>query len=165
MLNRQTFLLYVRNFIFGAEDSLVSTEGLLAGIASAGLERSNIVIAGVVLIFVEAFSMGVGSFLSQQTVEEYGKSGSISNRRSLKGGIIMFVSYFAAGFIPLLPYILLDASAAFEVSIIATLVALMFLGMISARTLGTPLWRSGLRMLTIGGIAVIMGIVVGVLFK
>ena len=34
---KKTFILYTRNFIFGSEDSLVSTVGLLAGVASAGV--------------------------------------------------------------------------------------------------------------------------------
>jgi hypothetical protein len=61
MVNKN-FILYTRNFIFGSEDSLVSTVGLLAGIVSAGIERKEIIISGIVLICVEAFSMSIGSF-------------------------------------------------------------------------------------------------------
>ena len=48
--------LYIRNFVFGVEDSLASTVGLLSGIATAGVNASTIVVTGAVLIFVEAFS-------------------------------------------------------------------------------------------------------------
>ncbi|KKS05141.1 MAG: hypothetical protein UU58_C0001G0001, partial [Candidatus Nomurabacteria bacterium GW2011_GWA2_41_25] len=44
-MTHKTFILYVRNFIFGAEDSLVSTVGLLSGIASAGIARKEIIIS------------------------------------------------------------------------------------------------------------------------
>ena len=54
--------LYLRNFIFGVEDSLVSTVGLLSGVAVANVDQATIFLTGMVLIFVEAFSMGVGSF-------------------------------------------------------------------------------------------------------
>ena len=83
-MHSKTFILFVRNFIFGAEDSLVSTVGLLAGVASAGIPRKDIIISGVVLIFVEAFSMGVGSFLSERTTEE----SQIDNQEKFSNSLI-----------------------------------------------------------------------------
>ena len=52
---------YFRNFIFGVEDSLVSTVGLLSGVAIAGVPSRTILLTGVVLILVEAFSMAAGA--------------------------------------------------------------------------------------------------------
>ena len=54
---RKFSAVYIRNFIFGVEDSLVSTAGLLSGIAATGMSRPAILLTGIVLIFVEAFSM------------------------------------------------------------------------------------------------------------
>ena len=71
METKKNIILFMRNFVFGAEDSLVSTVGLLAGVATAGVLQKEIIISGVVLIFVEAFSMSVGSFLSERTTEEF----------------------------------------------------------------------------------------------
>ena len=42
------------------------------------------------LIFVEALSMGVGSLLSEHSVEVYIKQGEVPLRRSAPGGLIMF---------------------------------------------------------------------------
>jgi len=67
---------YLRNFIFGVEDSLVSTVGLLAGVAAAAISQSAIVTTGLVLIVVEGFSMGVGSFLTEETTEEMERLGA-----------------------------------------------------------------------------------------
>src|SRR3989338_4103836 len=50
----QRTIVYIRNLIFGVEDSLVSTVDLLSGVAAAGVPRSVIFLTGVVLIFVEA---------------------------------------------------------------------------------------------------------------
>ncbi len=61
---------YLRNFIFGVEDSLVSTVGLLAGVAAAEISAQAILTTGLVLIVVEGFSMGIGSFLTEETTEE-----------------------------------------------------------------------------------------------
>ena len=93
--------LLVRNFVFGIEDSLVSTVGLLSGVAVAAVPRETIILIGVVLILVEAFSMAVGSFLSEQSTEEYVRQGAMSYRGSLAGGIIGLGLILSGGFIAL----------------------------------------------------------------
>ena len=150
--------IYLRNFIFGVEDSLVSTVGLLSGIAIGGAPREVIILTGVVLVLVEAFSMGVGSFLAEYTAEEMVLQREIPRRTSVIGGIIMFVSYVAAGCIPLLPYVVLSVtSSALNVSIIASLLALFFLGMLGGRIGGAGIIHRGFRMLILGGLAIAVG--------
>lgn len=162
---REHFAGYVRNFIFGVEDSLVSTVGLLSGVAVAGMERQSILLTGVVLIFVEAFSMGVGSYLSEQSAEEYVARRRVRGRFSIVASIIMFVSYFLAGFIPLLPYIFWPAAQAFVYSIAASLIGLAILGLAAGRVLKSNLWLSTIRMFFIGSLAIIVGVVIGQIFK
>src|SRR3989338_10789579 len=99
--NKLSSVSYARNFVFGVEDSLVSTVGLLSGIAIANVPRPTIFLTGVVLIFVEAFSMAVGSFLSEYSAEEYVHRNVVSIRGSVLDGIVMLFAYFVAGFIPL----------------------------------------------------------------
>ncbi len=156
---------YIRNFIFGVEDSLVSTVGLLSGIAAADVPGKTIFLTGMVLIVVEALSMGIGSLLSESSAEEYTARRGISMRRSVRGGTIMFVSYFFAGFVPLLPYLFLATAAALPVSIGASLVALFLLGSVSALKYHARAMRSGLRMLILGGIAIAAGVAVGGFLK
>lgn len=155
---------HVRNFIFGVEDSLVSTVGMLAGIAIAGVSRETILLAGVVLILVEAFSMAAGSFLSERSAQEYRAQGEVPLRHPIAGGTVMFFSYFISGFIPLFPYIVFTHQWAFFISIALSLVALFGLGAVSARMSRMNLVRGGMRMLVIGGVAIGLGAVVGTLF-
>ncbi len=157
---RRLFAPYIRNFIFGVEDSLVSTVGLLSGVAIAGVPRSTIFLTGVVLIFVEAFSMGAGSFLSESSADEY-MSGRTQDGRSFKLGTLMFVSYFIAGFIPLFPYVLFETAEAFSISIVCSLVALFVLGLIGGRVTGRHVVKHGIRMLVVGGLAIGVGILAG----
>ena len=152
---------FIRNFIFGVEDSLVSTVGLLSGIAIAGTETKTIILAGVVLIFVEAFSMGAGSLLSENSAAEVAMGREVPLARSYLSSLIMFVSYFFAGFIPLLPYLFLSVGTAFYVSIGVSLAALFILGAVSAKIARTTLWKQALQMLIIGGIAIALGVLVG----
>lgn len=156
---KETFAAYVRNFIFGVEDSLVSTVGLLSGVAVAGMSKEEVFLTGIVLIFVEAFSMGVGSYLSEASAEEFtGAKKSIS----LQGAVIMFFSYFAAGFIPLAPYLVFSVNVAIVVSISFSLAALFMLGLVSSKIFSQEhTIRHGIRMLLIGGMAIAVGIIVG----
>ncbi|MEK7124589.1 MAG: VIT1/CCC1 transporter family protein [Patescibacteria group bacterium] len=159
------FILYVRNFIFGAEDSLVSTVGLLSGIVSAGVMQKEVVISGLVLIFVEAFSMSMGSFLSERTTEESYSNFKINKSKSVPAAFIMFLSYLFSGFIPLSPYLIIQDSQALAWSILASLLALFILGLVSAGILKTNISKSAFRMVVIGGFAICLGVVVGVIIK
>jgi VIT1/CCC1 family predicted Fe2+/Mn2+ transporter len=154
----------VRNFIFGVEDSLASTVGLLAGITVAGVSQSEVIIAGIVLIFVEAFSMGIGTLLSEHTAAHAAKQ-SQSLSGSLKNGIVMLVSYFFAGFIPLAPYFLLTGGYAIAASVVVSLAALFVLGFGSGCKFKINPVKEGMEMLLIGGLAVLIGVVIGIFFS
>lgn len=59
-----------RDIVFGLEDGLVSTVGVLTGIASGTNDHFVVILSGFVLVIVEALSMGVGSFLSAQSEQD-----------------------------------------------------------------------------------------------
>ena len=154
---------YFRNFIFGVEDSLVSTVGLLSGIAIADMPRNVIFLTGVVLIFVEAFSMGAGSFLSESSAERFAKKEGATVRKNLVAGTIMFFSYFVSGFVPLFPYLVWPVGTALIVSIIFSIIALFILGIIGAKISEVSILKNGLRMALIGGMAIGVGFLAGIL--
>ena len=156
---------YIRNIVFGVEDSLVSTVGLLSGIASAGIGSHTILLTGVVLIFVEAFSMAAGSLLSENSVEEYEEHREMPLASGYSAAVVMFVSYFVSGFVPLLPYICLEPSVALPVSIFTSLLGLLLLGVFSGSYFRINIVHNGLKMLFIGGIAIIIGTFAGILLR
>ena len=161
MANRVISASYLRNFIFGVEDSLVSAVGMMSGIALAGIAGRQILLTGIVYIFVEAFSMAAGSYLSERSGEEYLKQGSVSPVSSIIAGVIMFVSYLVAGIIPIAPYALFDASTAFTVSVVGSLAALLILGGVGARFARIPVLSRAIQMAVVGGVAILLGIAVG----
>lgn len=59
-----------REIVFGLEDSLVSTLGATAGVAVGSGDRYVVILAGLVLVAVEAVSMAAGSYLSTKSAEE-----------------------------------------------------------------------------------------------
>jgi len=151
----------MRSFIFGVEDSLVATVGLVSGIASAGAPQADILLAGIVLTFVEAFSMAAGSFLSESSAQELVSSPDISVGESVRAAFIMFFSYFVTGFIVIAPYVFFPQALAFQVSIVVALASLFALGVVSAKLSNTSVVKKGMTMVVIGGAAIVIGVVAG----
>ena len=148
----------MRNFIFGAEDSLVSTLGVLFGVASAGtFSKTQIFITGLITIVVEAMSMGAGSFLSESSANELDGA---KNHKPVIDGVIMFFAYFVFGFIPLTPYLLLETNTARYVSITATIITLFVLGYIPSKKA-----KSGLKMAMVAGFAALVGFTIAHIFS
>lgn len=154
---------YLRSVLFGIEDSLISTTGLIAGI-SVGADNNKVVVLGaVVSIVIEAVSMGVGEYLSDDAVQDLDKLKRPEN--SLVSGGLMFASNFSAGIIPLAPVLLFDYPTSLYLTISLALIALFLLGYIKGRLLGIHPLKGGIKILVIGGIATIIGVIVGFLFK
>jgi VIT1/CCC1 family predicted Fe2+/Mn2+ transporter len=158
------FSLYLRTIIFGITDSLVSTVGLLAGIDLSGTSRETIILTGVVYAFVEAFSMAVGNFLSEESAEEYETRRAAADRTAILAGVVMFVAFVLAAFIPLAPYLFLWGSSALAASILVSVCALFLAGAASGAAARLPVAARGLRMALLGGAAIAIGAIIGLLF-
>ena len=155
---------YVRTAIFGIEDSLVSTTGLIAGLSVGTNNKSVVIIGGVVAIAVEAISMGAGEYISDDAIAET-KSKKHASGNALKSGLLMFISYFLAGLIPLLPIVFFSYPASLYVSLFAALCGLFALGYAKGKILNTSPWHGAIKVLVVGGLATLLGIVVGLIFK
>lgn len=153
--------LYLRTIVFGINDSLVSTVGLLAGISVAGVPKATLALTGVVYAFVEGFSMATGDFLSEESAQEYVSGANASNRSSIIAAIVMFFSFVVASLVPLLPYLIFTGTTALIISIVSSVLALFIVGMVSARFSHLPLLWRGTRMALLGGAAIVMGVIVG----
>lgn len=151
---------YIRNIIFGLEDSLVSTVGVLFGLASSNeYSPHHIIITGLVLISVEAISMGVGSYLAEMEISEIEQHKKRSDNPIIDG-LFMFGAYLLAGLFVLAPYVLVRTNLARYYSTVATLLTLYLLGFIP-----TKKFSDGLRMVVIAGFALIMGFLVATLLR
>ncbi|KKR78414.1 MAG: hypothetical protein UU24_C0038G0003 [Candidatus Nomurabacteria bacterium GW2011_GWA2_40_9] len=82
---------------------------------------------------------------------------------SVKGGLYMFFTYIVGGLIPLSSYLLLPIKTAIPISIATTLAGLFILGISTTKFTRQPLLKSGLRILVMGGIALVAGLVAGLL--
>lgn len=60
----------IREFVFGIQDGLISTVGLVAGMQAAGSSRFVILMAGSAAVLSGAFSMSAGAYLSAKAEKE-----------------------------------------------------------------------------------------------
>ncbi|MFC1609048.1 VIT1/CCC1 transporter family protein [Patescibacteria group bacterium] len=67
---KSRFFSSAREIVFGVEDGIISTLGVITGIAIATNDLFLVIVAGLVVISVESVSMGIGAYLSSQSVNE-----------------------------------------------------------------------------------------------
>ena len=60
----------IREFVFGVQDGLISTVGLLAGIQGATQSNAVVIVSGLTAMFAGAISMAAGSYLSSSAEKE-----------------------------------------------------------------------------------------------
>jgi VIT1/CCC1 family predicted Fe2+/Mn2+ transporter len=155
---------YLRSIIFGFQDALVSTTGVIVGVAIGTSDKHLVILAGVVTITVEALSMGVGQYMSEKSVHQLDRIGKHTDSLYVGGGL-MFLSYFLGGLVPLTPIILLQLPLSSTLSIVFALLGLVVLGYIKAKIVKVSPFKSALEMLFLGGATTAIGLIVGHIFK
>ena len=158
-LNRE----YLQSAIFGINDALVSTTGVIVGVSAGTGDKQTIILAGVVTILVEALSMGSGQYLSLKSAREYAKQDGL--RVPITSGVIMFFGYVVGGLVPLIPILLLPVDQSRIAAIAGALIGLFILGYFKGRLVKTSPLSSAIEVVIIGGIATTVGLVVGTMFN
>jgi VIT1/CCC1 family predicted Fe2+/Mn2+ transporter len=220
----------LKAMVYGANDGIVTTFAVVAGVAGAGLAPHIVLILGVANMFADGLSMGIGDFLGERSEQrykdyqfeiekwevkhipeeekkelvQYFQERGVSHEDTQKladtvskypnlwaeigfieemgelpvekselwfTGVATFLAFVAAGALPLIPYTLqvigvnISTADQFAASIIATGIALFFIG--SLRTILTKgkWWWNGLEMLFIGAIAAVCAYAAGAIIQ
>jgi vacuolar iron transporter family protein len=74
----------LRQAVFGANDGLVSTFGLLAGLVGAMVSKEILLIAAIVNMFASGMSMGLGSYLSTKSELEFHRKIEAEEREKIR---------------------------------------------------------------------------------
>ena len=151
---------YLRSAMFGLQDGLVSTTGVVVGISTGVADKSIIILASLVAVSVEATSMAAGQYSSEKAVHQMDKTGKHNDSLAL-GAAIMFIAYFMAGMVPIIPTILFPQSQGRIIAIVAALIGLFVVGYIKGHIVESKPLRSATELLVIGGIATTIGLIVG----
>ena len=155
---------YFRSVMFGLQDGLVSTTGVVVGISAGVSDQAIIILASFVAVSVEASSMAAGQYSSEKAVHQLDKSGKHKDSLII-GASLMFFSYLGAGFVPISPFLIFTPEVARVVSISVALMVLFVIGYFKGRIVKERALRSAVEMLVIGGLATVIGLVVGNFLK
>ncbi|MDQ3008792.1 MAG: VIT1/CCC1 transporter family protein [bacterium] len=147
--------------VYGANDGIVTTFAVVAGVTGAGLDARIVLILGLANLIADGLSMGIGDYLgevSEAKMDENRNTG-VAARQLWLTGVITFASFIVAGALPLLPYIVeelgvpLPLEWRLSASVIATATALFIVGASRTMLIGGNWVKNGLQILLIGSIA------------
>lgn len=154
--SREILQHYLGDLVYGANDGIVTTFAVVAGVAGADLSSHIVVILGVSNLLADGFSMGASNYLAirSRTSMELDLTGSVSEPYALQHGVATFLAFTLAGSLPLLAYLVPGMQHhRFVVTSLLGGFSLFIIG--AARTLlaRASWWKSGLEMLCVGGAA------------
>jgi vacuolar iron transporter family protein len=143
---------YIRDLVYGANDGIITTFAVVAGVAGGGLSHAAVLVVGVANLAADGLSMGVSNYHSLRAHESAREASNlpIEEARPFRHGLATFAAFVAAGSIPLLPYVLPGTENLFAISTFLTMLALFGVGAARALVTADRWWRSGLEMLLLG---------------
>ena len=148
---------HIGDLVFGANDGIVTTFAVVSGVTGAALSPRIIIILGLANLLADGISMGAGNYLGMRSEQEYQKSvnGSVAEGRlhAIGHGSAIFLAFFLAGSIPLLPFLIPGTDNVFLLSCAATGVALFVVGRLRPLVTRARWFISGAEMLFIGSLA------------
>jgi VIT1/CCC1 family predicted Fe2+/Mn2+ transporter len=156
----------VRAGVFGVQDGIVSTFGLVMGVAGAQVSPEAVLIAGIAGAVSGAVSMGAGEYVSvkvqRELLETQGgdddDNENVSPSRAAAANSGLFV--LGAAF-PLAPFLVMVGLSAVVTSTVLSITALFATGALLTRLTRRSPFVSGMRMLVIGGGAGVLGYLLG----
>lgn len=155
---------YLSDAVFAASDGIVTTFAIVAGSAGASLSAEVVLILGFANLFADGFSMASGSYLGVKSEIEYEESRGKKEEEGspLKHGLLTFVAFNLAGFIPLISFVF-GIENPFIVSTILVGLALFLVGFLKSIYTKQSLLKSGLETFTVGGFAAFVAFFIGFL--
>lgn len=156
---------YIGDLVYGANDGIITTFAVVAGVAGAELAPVIVVILGVANLIADGFSMATSNYLARKSEKEYlekttGVTAELKNH-PINNALVTFFAFVIAGAIPLLPYIFGVKENVFYWAIFATSLALFTVGSLRTLVTGIRWWIAGLEMFAIGAVAALVAYGIG----
>ena len=150
---------YLPEFVYGANDGIVTTLAIVSGVIGAGLTSYAILILGFANLIADGFSMGASNYLSSRSRPSSVRPDGLE---AAKHGSATFAGFVVAGITPLLAYLLPGVrDGQFELAVALGLSALFIIG--AGRSLFTDVrwFRGGVEMLFVGAFAALVAYLIG----
>jgi len=143
---------YIGDVVYGANDGLITTFAVVAGVTGGGLSPRSMLIIGVANLFADGLSMGVGNYLSIRSREGALAAQNLPEEeaRPARHGLATLLAFVLAGAVPLAPVALGYADYQFGWSIGLTFTTLFAVGALRAVVTVDRWWVAGLEMLGLG---------------
>lgn len=143
---------YIRDLVYGANDGIITTFAVVAGVAGGSLSQTAVLIVGAANLAADGLSMGVGNFVAIRAHESAREADNLPEEEAhpWRHAIATFAAFVGAGAMPLVPYIVPAVTSPFVASSALTLAALFGVGAARGAVTTTRWWSSGLEMLGLG---------------
>jgi VIT1/CCC1 family predicted Fe2+/Mn2+ transporter len=144
---------YVREIVYGANDGIITTFAVVAGVAGGGLAPHVVLIIGAANIVADGLSMAVGNYLSISSHESVLEAQGLPEQEAfpVRHAAATFAAFVAAGILPLLPYTVTMPNR-LGASMVLALTAMFTVGAARAAIADVRWWRAGGEMLALGAV-------------
>ena len=146
---------YIRDVIYGANDGIITTFAVVAGVTGGALSPTTVLIVGVANLFADGLSMGVGNYLSIRSNESARAAQDLPEEEAApaRHGLATLIAFVAAGAVPLLPFAAgAPGEMQFGLSVALTFAALFIVGSLRSLVTIDRWWAAGLEMLALGAL-------------
>lgn len=75
---------YIKDFVYGANDGIITTFAVVAGVAGAGLAPSVVLILGFANLLADGFAMATGNYLGSKSEQDFVRSERVRIQRLLE---------------------------------------------------------------------------------
>jgi VIT1/CCC1 family predicted Fe2+/Mn2+ transporter len=153
---RATAQHYLKDVVYGANDGLITTFAVVAGVEGGALTHRAVLVVGFANLVADGLSMGVGNYLSIRSQEHVRRTLALPEEEAspARHAIATFLAFAAAGVIPLAAYVVpaVPPSARVATATLATLASLFVVGALRSTVTDEPALSGGLEMLGLGAI-------------
>lgn len=146
---------YIRELIYGANDGIITTFAVVAGVAGGGLSLRVVLIIGAANLFADGLSMAVGNYLSIRSHESVLETQELPEEEAFpfRHAGATFLAFVLAGTVPLVPYMPpIFPADRFASSIALTFLTMFVVGASRALIASVRWWKAGLEMLGLGAL-------------
>jgi vacuolar iron transporter family protein len=149
---------YIRDMVYAANDGVVTTFAVVAGVRGADLPAVIVLALGFANLAADGLAMGLGNYLGIKSERASELGDRYDERRetisAARHGAVTWLSFVLAGLVPLIPFFFgLSHADAFALSVAATAATLFGVGAARSPVTRRSAWRGGLEMLLVGGLA------------
>jgi len=143
---------YIGDVVYGANDGLITTFAVVAGVVGGGLSARAMLIIGTANLVADGLSMGVGNYLSIRAHESAlaAQNKPEEEARPTRHGFATFLSFVVAGAVPLAPFAFGFTEHGLAWSVVLTFVMLFTVGALRGVVTIERWWAAGLEMLLLG---------------